>query len=210
MCLFKTVALPARTTQHHNAQSVVALNRCIRKVYGKFCSFTKYFSFTRACANAQPARDVRPGVPNRKRCDSLYSCRVVWLWNIIFCTTKYYSTTTLYYSRTTPYYSSSSTSTSASSSTSSTSRASTKGLLGQVKNRKITAVSCDRRVWSCETVAPAGQKSSNCYSFVRSTRAILRNGFSGRWQIAKLLRSYERVAFPQTFFGPWRPPLLVK
>ena len=48
--------------------------------------------------------------------------------------------------------------------------------LQQVKNRQITTVSRDRHVRSYERVHRAGKKSSNYYSFVRSTRTILREG----------------------------------
>ena len=48
--------------------------------------------------------------------------------------------------------------------------------LEQVTNRRITTVSCDRRVRSYERVHRAGKKSSNYYSFARSTRTILRKG----------------------------------
>ena len=44
------------------------------------------------------------------------------------------------------------------------------------KNRQITTVSRDRHARSYERVHPAGKKSSNYYSFARSTRTILREG----------------------------------
>ena len=117
----------------------------------------------------------------------------------------------------------------------------TKGLRPAPQNRNFTTVSCDRHARSYERVAPSTAKSQFYYSFVRSTRTILRKGSSSKTKIAILrqfraidthdltkgfiglrqdrnfttvsrdrhARSYERVAFPQAFSGPWRPPPLI-
>ena len=114
----------------------------------------------------------------------------------------------------------------------------TKGFIEQRQDRNFTTVSRDRHARSYERVHRAKAKSQFYYSFVRSTRTILRKGSSGSGKIAILLqfraidthdltkgfiglrqdrnfttvscdrhaRSYERVAFPQAFSGPWRPP----
>ena len=124
----------------------------------------------------------------------------------------------------------------------------TKGLHPAPPDRNFTTDSRDRHVRSYERVHPAGKKSSNYYSFARSTRTILRKSSSGSGKIAILLQfraidtydltkwfiqqvknrqittvsrnrharsyervhraPYERVAFPQAFSGPWRPPLI--
>ena len=52
----------------------------------------------------------------------------------------------------------------------------TKGFIGQVKNRQIPPVSRDRHVRSYERVARAPARAQFYYSFVRSTRTILREG----------------------------------
>ena len=52
----------------------------------------------------------------------------------------------------------------------------TKGFIGQVKNCQITTVSCDRHARSYERVHRAQARSQFYYSFVRSTRTILREG----------------------------------
>ena len=55
-----------------------------------------------------------------------------------------------------------------------------------ITNRRITTVSCDRRVRSYERVAPSTARSQFYYSFARSTRPILRKGSSGSGKIAIL------------------------
>ena len=52
----------------------------------------------------------------------------------------------------------------------------TKGFIGLRQDRNFTTVSRDRHVRSYERVHRAGKKSSNYYSFARSTRTILREG----------------------------------
>ena len=52
----------------------------------------------------------------------------------------------------------------------------------------FTTVSRDRHVRSYERVHPAGTKSSNYYSFARSTRPILRKGCAQHRKIAILLQ----------------------
>ena len=112
------------------------------------------------------------------------------------------------------------------------------GFIQLRQDRNSTTVSRDRHARSYERVHPAPARSQFYYSFVRSTRTILRKGSSSSGKIAILLqlrainthdltkrfiqlrqdrnfttvscdqhaRSYERVAFPQAFSGPWRPP----
>ena len=52
----------------------------------------------------------------------------------------------------------------------------TKGFIEQRQNRNFTTVSCDRHARSYERVHRAKAKSQFYYSFVRSTRTILREG----------------------------------
>ena len=52
----------------------------------------------------------------------------------------------------------------------------TKGFIQHKRNRNFTTVSCNRHAQSHERVHPAQTKSQFYYSFVRSTRTILREG----------------------------------
>ena len=81
----------------------------------------------------------------------------------------------------------------------------TKGLHSAPQNRNFTTVSCDRHARSYERVALSTAKSQFYYSFVRSTRSILRKGCTQHRKIAILLvscdrhaRSHERVHPAQT------------
>ena len=64
----------------------------------------------------------------------------------------------------------------------------TKGLRPAPQNRNFTTVSCDRHARSYERVAPSTAKSQFYYSFVRSTRTILRKGCAQHRKIAILLQ----------------------
>ena len=64
----------------------------------------------------------------------------------------------------------------------------TKGLHPAPQNRNFTTVSRDRYARSYERVHPAQTKSQFYYSFVRSTRTILRKGSSSKNKIAILLQ----------------------
>ena len=64
----------------------------------------------------------------------------------------------------------------------------TKGLHSAPQNRNFTTVSCDRHARSHERVHPAQTKSQFYYSFVRSTRSILRKGCTQHRKIAVLLQ----------------------
>ena len=64
----------------------------------------------------------------------------------------------------------------------------TKGLHSAPQNRNFTTVSCDRHARSYERVALSTAKSQFYYSFVRSTRSILRKGCTQHRKIAILLQ----------------------
>ena len=78
----------------------------------------------------------------------------------------------------------------------------TKGLHSAPQNRNFTTVSCDRHARSYERVALSTAKSQFYYSFVRSTRSILRKGCQNRnfttVSCNRHARSHERVHPAQT------------
>ena len=79
----------------------------------------------------------------------------------------------------------------------------TKGLHSAPQNRNFTTVSCHRHARSYERVALSTAKSQFYYSFVRSTRTILRKGSSGTNEIAILpqFRAIDTHDLTKGFIG---------